>query len=489
MKSNLRSFMHQMQPPKRGPSTSMTEQCIWACQRHFLATSPFMPAQSIMSRCSQRPGLLMNLIALGSLWQASTQDVEKGAEMWHFVLGTNWCNGWRMVDTAEATAYTMLLLFTGHSYTMMTSNAHIHQMGRAAWQYAHSFALDSAWQAPFHDCRDVDYVLLQIMSKNELATTFRIWQGDEEKLRVALCLAILDSQQSRMFSNQSQFQALIMRSPESAPEELFQSPNPLDWRKTLDSMGGKVSRRWLGDLMKQLFKAHILPTSVSSYNDLDYSDMNMIPIQQLSMSTLLEGISNACQLEARDDSRTSGLWDSNCINENVEARKRIQGTDQKALHALANWATWWLNGSRPTVQYLSSLPPAQDTHGLEIRWHAVHLAIFSRNVNVLEPLSKLRKVQSTFPMYRFATQETGRLPLVWLRVCWMLWYSWFVSQSRVQLLADKGEPSFLVLLQSSLTLSLPITPVNTGCSSGMRVCKSRHWIELTLVSLRTGWKL
>ncbi|UZJ56105.1 hypothetical protein CBS101457_005425 [Exobasidium rhododendri] len=391
MKSDLRAFMLQIQPPKRGPSATMTEQCIWSCQRHFLQMCPFLPLQLLLPRCSQRPALLMNLIALGSLWQTTAQDIEKGEEMWHFVLGTNWCNGWGMFETDEATAYTMSLLYTGHSFVMMTSNLRIHKIGCAAWLYAHSFAFGTAWQTPSQNCRDVTLDLLHLMTDDQVLTTWRNWHRNEEKLRVALSLAILEGQQRQVFPQQNRFQDLIMRSPESAPEHLFQASSASEWKARFST---EIPRRNLGHLMRQLFTPH---RPLIQHNRAHESDS--LPLQPLSMSALLEGINSACHSETCDESRVSGLWEFQLDKERSKAR--LDEIDHKALHALANWASCWLNGSLITLsdEMQSTLP--KDTLGLEMRWHAVHLNIFARHVEVLEPLVKLRRTSSALPAYKF----------------------------------------------------------------------------------------
>ncbi|UZJ55720.1 hypothetical protein CBS101457_005040 [Exobasidium rhododendri] len=345
------------------------------------------------------------MIALGSLWQSSVQDVEKGAEMWRFVLGTNWCNGWRMVDSNEATAYTMSLLYTGHSYTMMTNSRQIHQIGRAAWSYAHSFAIDPAWQigslissSPFHSFQELTWDALQSKTKSQLLTTWHNWHRDEEKLRVALSLAILDAQQRRFFPRQSSFQTLILRSPECASESAFQASTVSEWKDSIRK--ATIPRRALGDLMRRLFTPY-RPDVDQEDEERDHGAF----IGQLSMSALLEGISNAGQLESQNEGQVSGLWEGSQQDEELVTKREIE-MNKRTLHALANWATWWLNGSLPIAidRTLTSLP--QDTLGLEMRWHAIHMEMFARNIDVLEPLTELCRTRSSFPKYRITSDIT-----------------------------------------------------------------------------------
>lgn len=378
MKSDLHNLMGHIEAPIE-PEKGLASSCLWLCRRHFLLSNVLTAPQRMSKVHDDGYALVINLIAIGSLWHHNPVARKWGFDIWSFTLRVVWSRGMRNVQDDTTVSMLMSILLSGHSYVLMSSDPAVHKLGRRAWLFCHLLhdnchhsskksvvAGDILSSNPSVE-EDLEFHLNQDKYRAELRNnsallyhTWQKWKELEGSVRIAWGICLYDSQQAAWLDMIPSLQADVSRRyQEPASEKLLEAKTAQEWlsRYELET----PERRDLASVMKLLHRPFPCSSEKITWSSSQQAHYNII-----------ESIYSSWLLDKAILGKTSEYW-------NIVAQRLPQSLGLlRSTHALANWRLFWHVESRNTKQ--------EDTHCLLIRWHCVHLNFGVDDVDMVQYL-------------------------------------------------------------------------------------------------------
>jgi hypothetical protein len=371
MKSDLHSVMKHIEAPIE-PEKGLASSCFWLCRRHYLPASVLTAPQKHSKISDDGYALVMNLIAIGSLWHQKEVARKWGSDIWSFTLRVVWSRGMRNMQDDSTLSMLMAILLSGHSYVLMSSDPAVHRLGRRAWLFCHLLHdSNRPGRGSGRDdgnsetddnldfrLRNADYRAKLRSNASLLHHTWQRWRGYEGGIRVAWGICLYDSQQAAWLLTTPSLQSDVNRRyPEPACESIFDAKTALQWLERYEKNPPK--RRDLDVLMQLLHRPY--PCSAEK---IEWSS------SQQAHYNILECIYSSWQLDKATLGKTSEYW-------NMAARKNSPDLGLlRCAHALANWWHFWGAAQRTNRQ--------EDIYCLLIRWHCIHLNLGLNEVDIVQ---------------------------------------------------------------------------------------------------------
>jgi hypothetical protein len=372
MKSDLNSMMGHIEAPIE-PEKGLASSCFWLCRRHFLPTSVLTAPQRMSKVQDDGYALVMNLIAIGSLWHHNKVVRKWGTDIWSFTLRIVWSRGMRNVQDDATVSMLMSILLSGHSYVLRSSDPTVHSLGRRAWLFCHLLHDNITHRSLKHagsDAgggveEDLELFLNQATYRVELRNnapllhqSWNRWKQMERGIRVAWGIRIYDSQQAAWLDMIPALQADVSQKyPEPASEKILEAKTAQDWLNKYEADIPK--RRDLVSVMKLLHRPFPCSSQKIEWSSSQQADYNII-----------ESIYSSWLLDNTTLGKTSEYW-------NMAAQRLPQELGLlRSAHALANWRLY--RGVAIKERH------REDTYCLLIRWHCVHLNFGLRDVDLVD---------------------------------------------------------------------------------------------------------
>ncbi|KAG9234663.1 C2H2 type zinc finger domain protein [Amylocarpus encephaloides] len=259
----------------QGITSAFLDTCIHVFFHRFILTFPFLHEATFSIRESSYP-LLLNIVALGSLFVGAKDAILKGETLWrlaHTAIATNWaklmetkgrkdrCKGVQLVLTA----------LTGQTYAILSKNKSF----RSTAQTFHSLGFFWARQCGFYDDQDESRSFPPFgAGENENADAWTSWVAREVQNRAILGHYILDGYISQYSGNASSARHVnnVLRLPGS--DQCFAATSADEWRREMEK--SSFPRPSFREIYVMLFCPK---TSMSS-----------ISIPNFAMRVILEGL-------------------------------------------------------------------------------------------------------------------------------------------------------------------------------------------------------
>ena len=301
--------------------------------------------------------LLLNAIALGSLFLREERHVRQGEALWklaHVAVATSWhsliqhkapndrCNGVQLVGTA----------FLGQTYAMLSRN---HKL-RMTSQIFHSLGFYWARECGMYTSR-LDFTLPHTLelSNESLIHEWRQWAADEVQLRVLLAHYILDSQLAHFISapTSQRHTSNSLRIPCS--DALFCASTAAEWAKLLRAESVELPT------FRELFWL--------LYSDRHGASGVTLMLPSLAIKVVIEGLRSVI-LEAAV-------------------------VDGPVLGAPSTTATFKALGR--VHSYLLSADHLSNGHKTELllRWHAVCIDATANSVTICQDLCSIHSIEQS----------------------------------------------------------------------------------------------
>ncbi|KAI0136210.1 C2H2 type zinc finger domain protein [Xylariales sp. AK1849] len=178
-----------------GFTSAFLDNCL---QTYFIRVNPMFPVLHrptfVFRECS--PSLLLNAIALGSLFIGTEDAISKGEALWrlaHTAVATSWQSlmSHKGIYDARSGIQLVLTALLGQTYAMQSKNESL----RATSQIYHSLGFNWARYCGMFDTKPFASVAwASSVDGNEAETNWRIWVSKELQLRALLGHYILDGQ-------------------------------------------------------------------------------------------------------------------------------------------------------------------------------------------------------------------------------------------------------------------------------------------------------
>lgn len=337
-------------------SPAFLDECLHLFFDQFTPAFPVFHRPTFAYREWTHP-LLLNAIALGSLFLHEERHVLQGEALWklaHVAVATSWhsliqhqapndrCNGVQLVATA----------FLGQTYAMLSRN---HKL-RMTSQIFHSLGFFWARECGMYTCRlELPRLAASDFSNESLLVEWRQWAAEEVQLRVLLAHYILDSQLAHFISapTSQRHTSNSLRIPCS--DALFSAPTALEWTEALRSEPMKPPT------FRELF--------LLLYSDLHESSGLTPKLPSLAIKVVMEGLRSVV-LEA-------AVVDGPVLGAPSAAATR---------HALGR-----------IHHYLSSSQHLSNGHLTELllRWHTICIDATSDSVTICQDLCFIHNIEQT----------------------------------------------------------------------------------------------
>jgi hypothetical protein len=316
-----------------GITSSFLDTCLHMFFSHFIPSFPMVHKPTFVIQDCSHP-LLLNMIALGSLFVGDKSSVAKGETLWklaHTTVATSWqglmeqkgpkdeCSGLQLVLTA----------LLGQTYAILSENRKL----RSTSQIFHGLGFYWARQCGMYDVEPFRLrVFPTITASNEEKTDgWQRWSASETQLRAVLGHYILDGQIAQFSGNATSAKHVSNPLPLPANEAAFEAKTAYAWILAMSK--GERTNISFREIFLLLFDAP------------DYVPVKHLSI--LSIRVLLEGIQSI-------------------VSEYYEAEGRAVGMPPKCDIARALLRLY--------QNHISNMPlPTPEKLELLLRWHAICL--------------------------------------------------------------------------------------------------------------------
>ena len=383
MQRDIHSLARRIKPPA-APSKVRVESCLWLCRRFFAPHSYLPVHDKPLQHYLARPSMLINLIAIGSLWSPDQRVLERGRQLWLFTIRVASSRDARLANDDATIADLLSLLYIGQSYVLMSNDSTVSHLGRRAWISTYTM-LEERKSLVNVGLPTVEQ--LTAMDAEEREKAWTAWQRDEEGVRATMGLCAYDSQQAlSMFRTPSPL-TVLMHTRLPLPDELLEAPSEDAWLASYVRLFPSPLQHTprFGALLSNLHKTSI--DAMTPREMVDKLSWFGMAFSELTLSSLLEAIHVAWRLETDVNGRTSNF------------QKNSEGWyDETAqcgiMIALGNWARLW--------RYcVGNVPPSQGRHFLLERWHNIHLNLCFSSARVVSLLRLLpQREAGDIPRYR-----------------------------------------------------------------------------------------
>lgn len=337
-------------------SPAFLDECLHLFFDQFTPAFPVFHRPTFAYREWTHP-LILNAIALGSLFLHEERHVLQGEVLWklaHVAVATSWhsliqhqalndrCNGVQLVATA----------FLGQTYAMLSRN---HKL-RMTSQIFHSLGFFWARECGMYTCRlELPRLPTSDISNESLLTKWRQWAAEEVQLRVLLAHYILDSQLAHFISapTSQRHTSNSLRIPCS--DDLFNAPTALEWVEILRSEPTKLPT------FRELF--------LLLYSDLHESSGIPPLLPSLAIKVIMEGLRSVVLEAAVVDGPVLGAPSA----------------------AATRYALCKIHHYLSSAQHL----PNGDRTELLLRWHAICIDATSDSVTVCQDLCTNHNIEPT----------------------------------------------------------------------------------------------
>ncbi|ORY16996.1 hypothetical protein BCR34DRAFT_75745 [Clohesyomyces aquaticus] len=313
----------------------LTSRFLDSCLHMFFST--FIPMLPVIHRptfvfreCS--PPLLLNAIAIGSLFLGTSEASAKGDVLWrlaHTAVATSWhtminqrgehdsCNGVQLVITAFLSQTYAAL---AKSRTLRMTSQVFHGLGIYWARYCGLFDLPALAPIPsFNDPPDIKY------------RAWRVWLAREAQLRTLLGLYILDGVISQFSGNPTFAQHMSNVLPTPSDECTFNASTHDEWLDRLLQRNPHQTRMRFCDIFRKLFQPHDQATPEIPHD-----------LSLFSLKVVLEGLKSLVAESKRIEPAPIGVPPPLEINEVLDRLRRYvlvsrTLTQVEKLTAMLRW--------------------------------------------------------------------------------------------------------------------------------------------------------
>lgn len=319
----------------KGITTAFLDTCIHVFFDRFIPSFPILNKATFVFRESSHP-LLLNIMALGSLFVGAKDAIVKGESLWklaHTAVATNWaklmatrgprdrCKGAQLILTA----------LTGQTYAILSQSESI----RSTAQIFHGLGFYWAKQCGMYNEAESLPVPPLDASDAEKVEAWKVWMAHEVQNRAVLGHYILDGYIAQFSGNSSCVRHVTNPLYQPSSDDTFMARNADDWIREMAKPNSVALS------FREIFVMLFSPESL----------MSTISISSFSIRVLLEGLQSL-------------------VSDAHEANGTAIGTPSKAEISQALLRL-----------YKEQLHP-EDTHSVEtlellIRWHSICLDLAS----------------------------------------------------------------------------------------------------------------
>lgn len=328
-------------------STSITsvflDQCLHMFFDRFIPIFPIMHRPTFVYRDCSHP-LLLNAIAIGSLYLGPEDSVARGEVLWrlaHTAMATSWQSLISQRGPNDACSGVQLVLASLLSviYGALSRNTAI----RGSSQALHASAFFWARQCGIFECKPYDLSNLPAVSAPEEQKTqqWKTWAAIEIQQRALLSHYILDGLIAHMQGNSTSVRHTSNTLGLSISERAFQEPTVDQWLRRMHTVQnrGKSFR----DIYRQIFVAK------------DNSYLAAQPCSNLSLRVLLEGAQSIIADSDKDDGAIINPPDDDAISRALswiyrEASTCTDIVEVERLEVLLRWHAVCLEAVAKTPQ-------------------------------------------------------------------------------------------------------------------------------------------
>ncbi|KAJ6000311.1 hypothetical protein N7481_000720 [Penicillium waksmanii] len=325
-----------------GFTSSFLDACL---DEFFKRVSPSFPVIHEQTFTLQKsiPPLLLNMVALGSLFVFETGALEKGEMLWrlgHTAVATSWQTlietrgPWDAYDGVQL----VLTALLGQTYALLSSNSNI----RTTASVFHGLGFYWARTSGMYNVSEVlpeDLPTLQ-MSDEEKNTAWRSWAAIEVQRRAILGHYVLDGLISQASGSPASARHLINRIGTACSDEAFEAPTADEWIV-------EMQKSAKGNPMSEAF-ARVFSSNYAT---------NPLQLSHFSIFVIIEGLQSL-------------------ISDLYEAKGQVFGTVSKKqiIQAMLNI----FEGN------IMSRSEASNVHHLQvfIRWHSVFIEATAPSISI-----------------------------------------------------------------------------------------------------------
>jgi hypothetical protein len=310
------------------------DSCLYMFFTNFVPSFPVVHRPTFVFRDWTHP-LLLNAIALGSLFMCQKEKILQGETLWrlaHTAVATSWNTliEHRGPHDSYSGVQLVLTALLGQVYATFSTNITL----RRTAQIFHSLGFYWARECGMYEDAEVPELLASIDIAHEAATAeWRKWAAQESQLRALLGHYVLDGQIAHYTNGPTcqRHASNHLRLP--CDDVVFEAPTVDDWILRMRAVPAALIT--FADLFNVLFTSQLNDRSPS------------ISVSSLTAAVLLEGLQ-------------SFVLDSNM------AKGRVVGVPdkQETFAALANLHTY--------IMASNQMSPI-DRCNARLRWHAVSL--------------------------------------------------------------------------------------------------------------------
>ncbi|RDW65003.1 hypothetical protein BP6252_10654 [Coleophoma cylindrospora] len=260
-----------------GITSGFLDTCMHVFFERFHTSFPIIHKATFQVRESSHP-LLLNIIALGSLFVGAKDAVPKGEALWR-LAHTAVCTSWQALISTRGPrddydgVQLLLTALTGQTYALLSKNESL----RMTSQVFHGLGFAWARQCGWYNIRE-SYNLANVPSleapEQQKVEAWRVWAAGEVQNRAILGHYVLDGQISQFSGNAPSARHVINPLFTPSSEAAFFAPTADDWILEMGKHGTRA--RTFRELYVSLFS----PNTTM----LDY------PLSIFSVRVILEGM-------------------------------------------------------------------------------------------------------------------------------------------------------------------------------------------------------
>lgn len=330
-----------------GITSAFLDTCMHVFFEKFIPSFPVLHKPSFAVRESSHP-LLLNIIALGSLFVGAKDALPKGEALWrlaHTAVATSWqalmvtkgprdeCNGVQLVLTA----------LLGQTYAILSKNESL----RMTSQVFHGLGFYWARQCGMYDVEDFDECAIPALDapENQKMEAWKSWAAREISKRSVLGHYILDGQISEFSGHPACTRHVTNSMFTPAPEPIFSATTVDGW---IFAMRLHVKKRTsFREVFVSLFSKE--PDSLASLDQ---------PLTNFSIRVVLEGLQSLAsdiQVTGPSVGTPSRTDVARALIKLQKERLLLSDTSVENTELLVRWHAIFLNLAAPSTTLCQQL--------------------------------------------------------------------------------------------------------------------------------------
>ncbi|KAF2759843.1 hypothetical protein EJ05DRAFT_311899 [Pseudovirgaria hyperparasitica] len=294
MISNLSSSVTMQAGPTSIDSTFLDESLHMFFVK-FVPTFPVLHRSTFVFKDCLHP-LLLNAIAIGSLYLGPKDSIAKGEALWrlaHTAIATSWQSLLKHQGPYDPCPGVQLLIgmLLGKMYGLLSKNRQI----RTTAQAFHSLGFFCASHSGMLDCRPYDIANLPTAdsTKEEKENQFKLWTALEIQRRAILAHYILDGIKSHMLGESTAVRHVANQLQLPNADLLFEAGSADEWLVRMYSQQTLPPTTTFSSIYNLLF----------AHDNTRYSDLSST-LSTFTLRVLLEGLQSLAAESPHDTSQS-----------------------------------------------------------------------------------------------------------------------------------------------------------------------------------------